>query len=77
MCPPYHIYLFNLSNNEIDTFIFNTDSFSLFSECYRKVVIRSRKLNPDVGLTLKLQLFDLHLPMLLSYITYQCESFYK
>ena len=75
LCPPYHIYLFNLSNNEIHTFIFYTDSFSLFSECYRKVVIRSHKSNTDVGLTLKLQLFDLHLPMILSYITYQYESF--
>jgi hypothetical protein len=75
LCPPYHIYLFNLSHNEIHTFIFYTDSLSLFSECYRKVVSRSRNLNPEVGLTLKLQLlFYIYLFYFLIF-TYRCQAF--
>ena len=75
LCPPYHIYLLNLSNNEIHTFIIYTNSLSLFSECYRKVVRRSRKYNPDVGLSLKLQLlFYIYLFYFLIF-TYQCEVY--
>ena len=64
-----------VSHNEIHTFIFYTDSLTLFSECYRKVVSRSRKYNPDVGLSLKLQLlFYIYLLYFLIF-TYQCEVF--